>query len=492
MPTNHKQRKESGRFLISGARSVFGELKLAGRKSSLHLYDEEQFDIRSIGRCLKGTLLNLTKISLIDCVTSPPSGSYGGTSGKYYFADVFPHFVVEGDHHLDPDDHTITKVRFLVDDASTLLYDFDAFSFVRDPHRLIDQVIQANSPNREMTVGANPQILYFTGKWEIFAADTVFGTISATHNTEQSLGGPDGVYLKNRIFVSIDFRESVVFDEAVFRMSRLVEFLGLLAGRPQNLNELYIELSPKIGALQPLKVHWSFVPKRNSSHEAIKPQPSDVLLDAVNDPEEFSRVLSNWLSRQEEWHNARLRFFNSFKKQLHYDIDRLISSANMFDVLPHSAVPSRVELTTGLQNAKTEAQQIFARLPRSPERDSVLNILGRVGRSNLKQKIRYRAKPVIEAASAYFDELPTVIDEAVNCRNYYIHGSEASFDYNQNFGAVVFLIETLEFVFATSDLIQAGWNINAWTKTGKSLSHPLGRYVATYTERLETLKTLLG
>ncbi len=39
-----------------------------------------------------------------------------------------------------------------------------------------------------------------------------------------------------------------------------------------------------------------------------------------------------------------------------------------------------------------------------------------------------------------------VISEAVNCRNYYVHGSERRFDYDGNFGAIVFFTDTLEFI----------------------------------------------
>jgi hypothetical protein len=84
-----------------------------------------------------------------------------------------------------------------------------------------------------------------------------------------------------------------------------------------------------------------------------------------------------------------------------------------------------------------------------------------------------------------------VTNEAVNCRNYYVHGSKPSFDYNRNFEAVIFFTDTLEFMFATSDLIEAGWDVKAWRKTGTTMSHPFGRYLATYAAQLQMLKSLL-
>jgi hypothetical protein len=183
---------------------------------------------------------------------------------------------------------------------------------------------------------------------------------------------------------------------------------------------------------------------------------------------------------------------DSFAKQRHYDINRLIGSANMFDVLPSTAVPPNVELTTELQNAKKFARDIFVNLPLSPERDAILGALGRLGKSNLKQKIHHRAQRLTRILGEHFTQLQVVTDEGVNCRNYYVHGGEPSFDYNRNFDAVTFFTDTLEFVFATSDLIEAGWNVNAWSKTGTTMSHPFGRYLATYAAQLQMLKSLLS
>jgi len=201
-----------------------------------------------------------------------------------------------------------------------------------------------------------------------------------------------------------------------------------------------------------------------------------VSLDAVRQPEKFSGVLRNWLERQEDWAGARWRFFNSFGKQRNYDIDRLIGSANMFDVLPDSAVPTDLQLSDVLKAAQSKGQEIFSALPQSPERDSVLSALGRVGKSSLKHKAQYRAQLIIDASATPFSELLWVLGEAVRCRNYYVHGSKPRFDYDRNFDAVTFFTDTLEFVFAASDLIEAGWDINAHISAGTTMSHPFGRY----------------
>ena len=114
-----------------------------------------------------------------------------------------------------------------------------------------------------------------------------------------------------------------------------------------------------------------------------------------------------------------------------------------------------------------------------------------MGKSNLKQKIRHRAQRLIDVAGKGFPELLTVTDEAVNCRNHYVHGSDPRFDYSGNFDAVVFFIDTLEFVFAASDLMEAGWDVKPWSETYTTMSHPFSRYRVNYAAGLQMLKALL-
>ena len=283
----------------------------------------------------------------------------------------------------------------------------------------------------------------------------------------------------------------MIFDEAIGRTSTLLAYLGVLVGRPQNLTDLRIRVETDAETSAPVQVYWSMPPERDPSREGDRPHPADVLLEPVRQREQFTSVISLWLARQAEWGDARLRFWNSFAEQKHYSLDRLVGAANMFDILPISAVPTDVPLSNELQVAKEAARKIFTPLPPSPERDRVLGDLGRLGKSNLKQKIRHRAKWVIDAIGEHFPDLVLVCDEAVNCRNYYVHGGEARFDYGENFGATSFFTDTLEFVFAASDLIEAGWDVKSWIAIPTSMTHPFGRYRVNYTLALQALKRLL-
>lgn len=487
-----EQSKRAGTFTITPGKDVYGELTLAGGNTSLYLRDKEFFHTLDIpGGCVKGVLHDLTKVTLIDCITTSGLGSASRGTEKYNFASIFPHYVVHGDHHIAPDDKTVTEVHFVVDDASTLFYDFDAFGSLIDARPFIEQIAHANGLDREITTGPEPQILYFTGKREIFAADTVLGRVSASHNPTHSMGGLNGVSLKNTIVVTIAFGEAVTFGQMIDHTHTLLRYLEILVGRPQNL--LRLNLRDECDDERPsfLQVYWSMPPRRGPNHDEQRPHPADVLLDAVRQPDAFSRILKSWLERQQAWHDARLRFSNSFAQQQEYSIDRLIGAANMFDILPSSAVAPDAEISEELKCATKSCRTIFKKLPHSPERESVLIALDRVGKSALKHKIRHRGQLLIDKVGQRFPDLFKVTDEAVNCRNHYVHGSKPRFDYSNEFDIVVFFTDTLEFLFAASDLIEAGWDAKAWSERHTTMSHPFSRFRVNYAENLRELQALL-
>jgi len=487
-----EQCKQAGIFTIYPGKDVYGELTFAGQNTSLYLRDSEYFDTKLIpGQCVKGILHNLTKVTLLNCITTSGPGFTNRGKESYCFAHIFPHFIIHGDQQITHEEKTITEIHFVIDNASVLFYDFDAFGSLIDARPFIEQIVRANGLEREIPIGPDPAILYYTGKHEIFSADTVLGRVSASHNPTHTLGGPDGVLLKNTIFTTIEFKEACTFDETIARTLTLLRYLEVLVGRPQNL--LILNIRVKSDEVRPsvLKVYWSMPPKHNLSNNEQRPHPADVLLDAVRQPETFAHILSNYLDRDQAWHDARLRLSNSFA-QHNYSIDRLIGSANMFDILPSSAVLSDVPLSEDLKSAKEECSKIFKELPNSSERDSVLNALGRIGKSTLKDKIRYRGKFLVDKVGERFPDLFTVTDEAVNCRNHYVHGGKPRFDYSNEFGIVVFFTDTLEFVFAASDLIEAGWDIRAWSKIPTSMSHPFGRYRVGYAKNLRKMQSLLA
>lgn len=483
MKIEGRKSRESGTFTVTD-REIYGELTLAGAKSALNLHDRESFNARGIHN-LNGILQDRTKVTLIDCI-SPGTGSGQKGKERYHFAELFPHFVVYR-RHLAPDDDVVKAVQFFVDDAGTIFYDFAAFGSVSNPEKFIDEILLAE--NSEVVAGNNPQIFYFTGKHEVFSVKTILGQIVAAHTFR---GMTSGLGIKNKVAVSITFDEPLEFEEAIDRVWMVTQFLGLVAGRPQNLLSLSLKVEENTSDPHILPVYWSLPPKRLKRVHAEKPHPGDMPLNAVRKQEEFLTVLRNWFDKQEAWRDARGRFFNCFDKQGTYDIDRLIAAANMFDILPSSAVAQDVQLTKQLKSARETSIDLFRSLPDSPERDSALSVLNRLGRANLKQKVRHRAKIVTDQVASRFPDLLRVTDEAVNCRNHYVHGSDSRVNYNQDVELVHLFIDTLEFVFAASDLIECGWDIKSWDSEPKPMHHPFSRFRVGYIQGLHRLQTVLS
>ena len=94
--------KQSGKFRLGASdKDLHGELTLAGSKSSIYLQDNDFFDaFPKPHRCVTGILLDLTKVTLIDCVTTFRTGNGSRGEERYYFASLFPHFVLYGDRHI--------------------------------------------------------------------------------------------------------------------------------------------------------------------------------------------------------------------------------------------------------------------------------------------------------------------------------------------------------------------------------------------------------
>src|SRR6266478_6752444 len=87
-------------------------------------------------------------------------------------------------------------------------------------------------------------------------------------------------------------------------------------------------------------------------------------------------------------------------------------------------------LVGGGDESQSSVSQNLQALPKTLlERQSVLDALGRVGKANLKQKIRHRVGVIQQVIGNRFPDLSWVTDEAVNCRNHYVHGGKSSFNY---------------------------------------------------------------
>ena len=289
----------AGQFAIEPEKTVYGELTLAGRETSLYLQDKEPFRIDSSGNAtITGVLNDFTKVTLVDCIATQQMGSSHRGNESYHFAEVFPNFVVYGDKHIVPRDNVVTDAAFAVDDAAVLLYDTDAFSKVLAADKFIDALIAAEG-DKTVPVGPYPEVLYFTGRRELFTVSTVIGQITAGNYAVASYG--TGVSVKSDFLFQVAFQPARKFHEAIGDISLLAKYLGLLIGRQQNLLKLYI-FTPGGDVPAQLKVYWSLPPQRDT--DDTKASRLDVLISGARESLQFARVLRSWLGRSGEWNDA--------------------------------------------------------------------------------------------------------------------------------------------------------------------------------------------
>lgn len=488
----HEGLAKAGIFALANGSTVKGELSLKGASSALALYSDEFFDPHD-SEDITGRLFDGTHVSLINCVTMSGAGSTDTGKMIYHTASIFPHYVVIGDRFISSSGRPVHSVCFMIDDAPAVFYDFNAFGMaLHNTKDLMARIVDTKDLNREIPIGDHPNIFYYTGNDEIISVNTVIGRVSVAHRISYAFPGPEGIHVNNRIEISIEPPSALSFAEAMTNLYDLLSFLSIVAGRPQNILNIKILPVPVAGRSHPLDLYWSMPPCRKNDVAERKPHQLDILLSAIREPEEFKAVLKAWIERHTTWRSARARFDTSFSYQNRYEVNRLVGAANMFDILPSSAFQQAKALTPELEEARSTARRQFRLLPQSPERDSILSALGRIGKPSLKHKIRERAELITSSVGQRFPELVLVVDHAVNCRNYYVHGTSSGVDYDANGYLVNFFVDTLEFVFAASDLVESGWSIQEWADRGSVMSHPFGRYRVAYQQNLDILKQVLS
>lgn len=458
----------TGRFTFPSVGEVRGKLTLDGTRSFLHVWSEGN-DLaglwheemrRDIGS-INGTLDDQNKVSLINCLAQGLEFPTIREKIVIHNGSFFPHYAVLGSQHISHEEETVTEVRFVVEDANVLFHDPEVFGAVTtfgessiDARQIVGEIVQSKKADLEILVGQYPILLYYTGNNRIFETSVSSSEkISAGREIPcfEAYGTPDGVKIENEVPLILKFDPPVTFNKAVARAFRVFQFLELLIGRSQNLRRLTICM----GQEQRLQVYGSGFPNYERHESESKPSFRNVLIKPAQE-EQFPSVLKNWLKRDGKCGAARKWFFSYFAKQRLYDEFRIIRAADMFNYL----------------------QDIPA------SEDS-------------RKEIKHCVDVVMKELGNELPDLGKAADQAIVCRNYYVHAEHHKkdrkrIDYDREPNFRIFLTDTLEFVFIVSDLIKSGWDVRTWWKTNSSSSHSIGRYLRHYEENLEKWKHYLS
>ena len=483
---NKEKLSWNGVFSVGPSCEMTGTLSLDGEDSVLHLWANDPVEVDSLDReTITGILDNQKKVSLFNCIQIKYQKFFlfgQGRESQHY--RVFPHYAVIGQRYILCSEKTISKVSFLIDDAVSLFHDRTSFGTTTISPEQMDDVTSldlfAGIPFEEGTT-----LAYWTGKEEIFKADTSMGKIYARNQPTINMGGgPDGACIKNKIKFTIEFSDPLTVSELDAEIRNVLRFFQSILGRPQNLLQLEI----KEAEHHKSSVYLNMYPRYPRGAGSRKPDFRDILVDAGENPEELATLLCAWLKKDETWRTARARFSTGWAHGRNYDPDRIIGAANMFDLLPQDALPSRIELDVEMDTAIRQCQATFDELEESSRKDRLLFALGNLRQPSLKEKIRHRCALISDVIGEDISDICKVTDTAVNLRNHYVHGTKMSDKKKRELEeSIDFLTDTLEFVFCVSDLVESGWDLRSWHKKRKGEGHPFASYLNSYKER-QTLK----
>lgn len=479
---------KNGIFDVFPNRKMYGTLSIDGPSSILRVWSDCELVFESYRvQTITGVLDNQKRVTLIDCLKFKSGSTYGDGDFSHY-VEFFPHYGIVGARCFSSSDEFISNVSLVVDGAPTLFCDTRSFGSVILESKDVEKLRSLKAFKGVPFEYERPIVGYFTGKREIFSAETVFGTVSAWNLPGFNMGGPTGVFIRNKISIDLDFVNPVDIREMETRIERVVRFIEVIVGRPQNLNEV------NISHIDGDRTERSTVYLNMFCNVDIRLEESDrdfydILIDAVREPDIFANLLCAWMRREETWNAARFRFSEGWRKRNAYDADRIVGAANMFDLLPSDAIAEDMPLPDEVDEAIRQSRDCFLALQQSPKRDAVLSMLGRVRKQSLKEKIRYRSRFIADVIGDRIKELDQVTDAAVELRNFYVHGDSPDQERWKLEKFLGFLTDTLEFVFCASDLAELGWDLGSWCRRSKLAGHPFTNYVHGYAENLTAFKS---
>ena len=94
----------AGFFIAQDGQEVFGDLRLRGRNTTLHLNLKSELPHKIELAAIHGALFDRRKVSCLQCILLSAVNGRLGTTEQYHHADMFPHFVTVGRRHLAEDE----------------------------------------------------------------------------------------------------------------------------------------------------------------------------------------------------------------------------------------------------------------------------------------------------------------------------------------------------------------------------------------------------
>ncbi|WP_065204255.1 HEPN domain-containing protein [Shewanella woodyi] len=486
--------------ILVGDCKTFGEITFNGLNTIVEVWSSEPIIIDNVNDNIYGLIYEeMEHISLIDSIYFSQNGVSTVRQGdKYvsrYRSVIHPRIVVIGTEWFE-NTASIEKVWFSTDKLEKIFYDHHAFrSMINVDESVVNDLVQKDlevskelfgykanindhTVEKNHDMGAPPSIYIYTGSKEILSFKTSFGNFSLYHTEGQSSYGGSGVKSDISTKFCISLNESINVRNIVNECWKVLGFIKVLSGKEDYLSEISIKTKgdDKDGYFD---IYVS------TDYEEKSDEYFDSLLNMKMGKDYLSKIFQAWFDSYENKKDARNQLCLTYSSNK-YNVDRVVRCANVFDLILDK---SKVDLPNDIKEAKAQARKFFKALPDSLERQSILQALGRLGTKTLKHKINERIEIIRVHSDFAFDELKFIAHQAVDCRNFFVHGGNKKFDYESHFNMVNFFIDTLEFIFVVSDLLECGWKFDAWRKPYIP-NHKVGIYLDSYSNKLTQLQTI--
>lgn len=483
MDSNSKVITRNGFFSIGSHHDLPGRLSLQGSNSILYIWSNHSSNLHIISdqdfikhHNINGILDDGNKVSLIKCVLIGINSSWDSIN-IFTNLKFFPCYVIIGYNYLYDSDRIIEEVSFRFDDEYALFNNHNLLSASCLDSNQLEELNRLKIFDKiKLKKENDPTVACLIGSSEIFSINTIIGKISV-HNGSNISQSFKEIHMRRYISTNIKFINSLNIEEMREKINKILRFVEIIAGRPQNLLE--IKIITQEDNLRQLCVYLNTYPKYENNSDS---DCYNVLVNVESKSDQFANLMSDWLKRDEneEWQNARHRFSNVWSKQGRYSPDRIVAAANMFDLLPGSIFPEEIELPRNLIDAIQASKELFKKLPCSSERDNFLAYLGQIKKLPLKKKIRHRSQLIKNIIQDDLREIDKITDEAVELRHFYVHGDKPNGRRKKLIKFIPFLTDTLEFVFCVSDLIDLNWDFLSWCKKSGRAGHPFRVYMYNY------------
>ena len=461
-----------GVFSLNGC-EIPGELRLSDDTIRVYLWSTSFINSNSASSIISGVLSDNRHVTLIECSFSPVPSVRSSRRMTTFSVDIIARFVLFAQRHVN-DDVTFDSIKFTTNDSNDLFSDRNDITYSHD------------GDESEQTVSARIHT-----RRTVFCTKTLVGEVSAVRDLMHGLRrSSEGISIEAKTSIEIGFCSPHKLVEAVSVMVTFIVFCEELAGRPQNVME--VTLSAGGDRFEMYYIAPKYKHPIESSDWAAR-----YFLSFTHDPGEFVSILSKWMDRSDDgWSDARRRFSSSFAKQMSYDADRVVSAANVFDLLPSESVGGPSVISDSVRDAIRRCKEIL-KSNRVDQDDSLdpcnraLDALSWSTRGSLKQKILHRSSLILGELDTRLPDLNRVIGEAVKCRNHYVHGSNSKVDLERHPAVAIFLVDTLEFIFVFSDLIEAGWKARDWDSARSGFLHRFGLYLNRYKRNLHAFTRIV-